>query len=71
MKPKKIKKARRTIRRAFEEDPEFKQTYIANVAMYLHDEVHGLDMEVKNIRESKAEKLIDMLFRGSSWKKPK
>ncbi len=62
MKPKKIKEARRTIRKAFKDDPDFKDTYIANVAMYLHDKTQGLDMTVKRIRESAAEGIINLIF---------
>lgn len=62
IKPKEIKKARRTIRKAFKKDPDFKKTYIANVAMYLHDECQGLDMTVKTIRESSAEGIINLIF---------
>ncbi len=32
-----IKKARKTMRKAFEKDPYFAETYVANIAMLLHD----------------------------------
>ena len=62
IKAKQIKQARHIMRMAFKEDPELLDGYIANVAMYLHDHVHGLDMEVKNIRESCAAKLLNVIF---------
>lgn len=57
-----VKEARRAIRKAFRRDPDFKRTYIDNVAMYLHDECQGLDFEVRNIRDSAAEGLIHLIF---------
>ena len=62
IKARQIKQARHIMRMAFKEDPKLLDGYIANVAMYLHDHVHGLDMEVKNIRESCASKLLAVIF---------
>ena len=63
MKPKEIKQARHIMRMAFKRDPDFKQGYIANVAMLLHDHYQNLDFEVRDIRESAAEEIINLIFR--------
>lgn len=57
-----IKQARHIMRMAFKKDPDFKRVYIDNVAMYLHDHCHSLDMTVKTIRDSAAEGLINLIF---------
>jgi len=62
IKTKQIKQARHIMRMAFKEDPDFKRTYVDNVAMYLHDHCQGLDMTVKTIRDSAAEGLINLIF---------
>lgn len=49
--------ARKTIRDAFAEDEEFKQSYIANLAMLLYDEL-GLEIEDRNRVSEKILKLI-------------
>ena len=58
----KIKHARAVMRKAFEEDPDFKRTYIDNVAMYLYDNAFGMDMSHKPTRDPIAEGLIDLIF---------
>lgn len=58
----KIKHARAVIREAFEADPDFKRTYIDNVAMYLYGHAHGIDMDYKTTRDPIAEGLIDLIF---------
>jgi len=62
IKPKEIKQARHIMRMAFKRDPDFKSTYIANVAMHLYDHYQNLDFEVRDIRESAAEGIIDLIF---------
>ena len=62
MKTKEIKKAREVMRKAFEEDPDFKRTYIDNVAVYLFDNAFGMDMSHKPTRDPIAEGLIDLIF---------
>ncbi len=60
--------ARRTIREAFEADPEFKQTYIANIAMLLYNELDCGRPTFKrckasnNKRNDIAEKILDLVF---------
>ena len=58
----KIKHARAVMREVFEADPDFKRTYIDNVAMYLYDHAHSTDMGVKITRDSAAEGIIDLIF---------
>ena len=53
-----IMKARKTIRDAFENDPEFKHTYIATVAVMLYDNV---EMEHSSL-EALAESILDTIF---------
>ena len=62
MKTKEIKKAREVMRKAFEEDPDFKRTYIDNVAMYLYDNAFGMDMSHQPTRDPIAEGIVDLIF---------
>jgi len=50
---KKIRKARRTMRQAFKDDPSFKQAYIANVAELLVD---------RDMGNKAAEEILDLIF---------
>ena len=53
-----IKEARETIRKAFEEDPSFRQAYQDNIAMLLHDR-HGItEMDARNAAADDILKLI-------------
>ncbi len=53
-----IKAARKVIRDAFESDPEFKYTYIANVAVILSD-----NFETRyDITDQVAEQILDRIF---------
>lgn len=53
-----IEEARRTIKQAFADDPNFRQGYIDNVAMTIHD--NGLtDCEARN---KAADQIIKLLF---------
>lgn len=63
-KPNEIQEARRVMREAFERDPEFKQTYIANIACMLIDNIPGLKRNQKaiDIRDDVAEKILDRIF---------
>ena len=63
--PKQIRAARRVMREAFEADPDFKRTYIDNIAMFLHDEFVAVDKTMldKQKRDNTAERLLDVLFR--------
>jgi len=54
-----IKKARETMRNAFDEDPDFKMGYIANIAMLLHDH-HGITNYDK--RNAAAEDILKLIF---------
>jgi len=40
--------ARRTIADAFKADPDFRRTYVDNIAMLLHDKYGITDMETRN-----------------------
>ena len=44
----KIKKARKVMRKAFEKDPDFAETYVANIAMLLHDRYGITDPKERN-----------------------
>lgn len=55
----KIAEARKTIRDVFEKDPEFKQGYVANIAMLLHD-YHGITDYHK--RNQAAEDILELIF---------
>ena len=60
----KIKKARKVIRKAFKNDPDFKRVYVDNVAMYLYDNApHSIQLlkEKKN-RDELATGIIDLIF---------
>ncbi len=61
-KPEEIKHARKVMREVFKADPNFKRTYIDNVAMYLYDHASNIDMNHKLTRDSVAEGLIDLIF---------
>ncbi len=55
----KIKKARKTILKAFEKDANFKRVYIANVACRIFDEVGTIEMLDCN---EMAEKILYEVF---------
>ena len=63
-----IKEARQTIRESFKNDPDFKRTYVDNVAVLLYDLFAGVDtigvtdMSVKGCRDDYAERIIDLIF---------
>ena len=68
----KVKKAKKVIRRAFKKDPDFKRTYVDNVAMHLSDTFsdndsisgyHIHNLRDKKIRDKIAEGIIDLIFR--------
>jgi len=54
-----IRKARATMVQAFKEDPGFKLTYIANIAMLLHDRYDITDYETRN---RAADDLLKLIF---------
>lgn len=54
-----IAKARETIRAAFEKDAGFKESYISNIAMLLHDRYGITDRETRN---KAAEDLLQLIF---------
>ena len=54
-----IQEARETIRQAFEDDPNFRLGYQANIAMLLHDR-HGItDYDARN---AAADDIIKLIF---------
>ena len=60
-----IQKARKTMADAFDKDPDFRDTYSANIAMLLYDEFHKKKYKPKlkpDDRNAVAEKLIDLIF---------
>ena len=58
-----VKLARQVIWEAFLEDPEFQETYIANVACFLMDNVDHELLNNKPERDRLAKGLVDMLFK--------
>lgn len=57
-----IAKARKVMVDAFKEDPDFKQGYIANVAMLLYDR-KWLKRPLRDRNEA-AEAVLDLIFEG-------
>jgi len=55
-----IKQARKVIWNAFQEDPDFKRTYVDNAACILMDE---LGIEKKELRDSIALQIVDRFFK--------
>ena len=54
-----VQEARKVISDAFEADPDFMETYVANVAMLLHDR-HGIANHKR--RNIIASEVIDLIF---------
>lgn len=54
-----IKKARETMRTAFDKDPDFKMSYIANIAMLLYDHHDITNYEKRNVA---AEDILKLIF---------
>ena len=54
-----VKQARKTMADAFKTDPEFREGYVANVAMLLHD-YHGIKNYDK--RNKAADEIIALIF---------
>ncbi len=66
----KFRKARKVIRKAFKDDPEFKQTYVDNVSTKLYDaftnqhsitNMTDVDLRVKQFRDTLAKEIIDLI----------
>ena len=55
----KIQKARKTMRDAFKKDEGFRQGYVANIAMLLHDR-HGIIAYDK--RNKAADEILELIF---------
>ncbi len=56
-----IQEARQTMVKAFEADPDFRQGYVSNVAMLLHDQFGITDFETRN---KAGEAIITLVFEG-------
>lgn len=54
-----IENARKILRREFDDDEEFRQTYISNVAMLLHDKYGIVNWEQRN---NAAEDIMKLIF---------
>ena len=54
-----VKKARETMRTAFDADPDFKMGYISNIAMILHDHYGITDYDKRN---RAAEDILKLIF---------
>jgi len=59
----KIKKARKTMRKAFDSDEQLKWGYICNIAMHLYDEIckDGLELDYDR-RNEIAKKMLKVIF---------
>lgn len=55
----KFARARKTMRKAFEKDPNFAETYIANIAMLLHDR-YGITDPIE--RNNAGTDILELLF---------
>ena len=53
-----IKQARKTMAKAFKNDPDFRDSYVANVAMLLHDRYGITDYETRNAAGDDIVKLV-------------
>ncbi len=58
-----IREAREIIRKAFEEDPDFRRGYQDNIAMLLHDR-HGITEY--DARNAAADDILKLVFESSS-----
>jgi len=54
-----IKRARKVMRNAFEKDPDFAETYVANIAMLLHDK-YGITDSIE--RNRAGEDILELIF---------
>ena len=57
--PRIIRNARTQLCKAFEDDEEFRQTYVANIAMLLHDKYGIVNWEQRN---NAAEDILNLIF---------
>jgi len=60
-----IQHARKVMRDAFVEEPDFKHSYVANVAMQMYDRLYELGYKPKlrpEDREAVAEAIINLIF---------
>lgn len=55
----KITHARRIMRKAFEKDPNFKNAYVANIAMRVLYDQYDVPVDTAN---EQAEKILDLIF---------
>jgi len=60
MKATRFVKAKETIKQAFKDDPDFRLTYVANVACYLMDNIPGLKRN-KEKRRKLASDIINIV----------
>ena len=60
MKASRFVKAKETIKQAFKDDPDFRLTYVANVACYLMDNIPGLKRN-KEKRRKLASDIINIV----------
>jgi hypothetical protein len=59
----KIRKARKTMRKAFDSDEQLKWGYICNIAMHLYDELCKDGLELNYSRRNEiAEKMLKVIF---------
>jgi hypothetical protein len=57
-----ITSARKRMRDAFAADPAFEDTYIANIAMLLHDRLDDDRLKDRAFRDKIAKELIKLVF---------
>jgi len=54
-----IENARKILRREFDDDEDFRQSYISNIAMLLHDKYNIINWEDRN---NAAEEIMKLIF---------
>ena len=57
----KVSKARKTIKKAFKEDPEFRNSYVDNVSCLIMDRIPGFKRD-KAKRDAIADDIIKLVF---------
>ncbi len=58
----KMQEARKIFSEAFQKDPGFRYTYVANIAMLLCDRYNGKDFRDREVRSQAASDILDLMF---------
>jgi len=57
-----IKEHRDAIAKAFKDDPDFRRTYVDNIAMLLFDQAQDMNFKVPGDRNKIANKIVKLIF---------